>query len=69
MTNWDAHDARTAGLSPREEAALIQRMAKHRSQAARRHKGGCPCPACRVRRIDVNMQALRKLAADAKQVA
>jgi hypothetical protein len=69
MTNWDAHDARTDGLSPREEAALIQRMARYRSQSARRHKGGCPCPACHVRRIDANMRALRKLAADAKQVA
>lgn len=69
MTNWDAHDARESGLSPRAEAALILRMAERRAEAARRHEGGCSCPGCRVRRIDATMRALRKIAADAKQVA
>lgn len=67
--NWDAHDARTSDLSPAEEAALIRRLARKRSQEARRHKGACFCPACHVRRIDATMRALRKLAADAKQAA
>ncbi|WP_405941566.1 hypothetical protein [Streptomyces sp. NBC_00207] len=69
MTTWDAHDARTSDLSAADEAALIRRLARYRSVAARRHKGGCVCPACHVRRVDANMRALRKLAADAKQVA
>ncbi|MFE2326077.1 hypothetical protein ACFXD5_19480 [Streptomyces sp. NPDC059385] len=66
--NWDAHDARTSGLSPKEEAALIRRMARQRARDGRAHGGGCLCPACHVRRIDANMRALRKLAAKAKQV-
>lgn len=69
MTAWDAHDARTSDLTPKEEAALIRRLARKRSQAARKHRGGCVCVACQVRRVDANMRALRKLAADARQVA
>ena len=69
MTAWDAHDARTAGLSPAEESDLICALAMQRSAVARKHRGGCPCEACRVRRADASMRALRKLAADAKQVA
>ncbi|MCX4778113.1 hypothetical protein [Streptomyces sp. NBC_01264] len=67
--NWDAHDARATGLTPKAEAALIQGMAKLRAQEARDHKAGCRCVACQVRRIDANMRALRKQAADAKAVA
>lgn len=69
MTAWDSHDARTAGLSPSEEADLIWALAIQRSDAARKHRGGCPCEACRVRRTDASMRALRALAATAKQVA
>ena len=69
MTAWDAHDARTSDLTPKEEAALIRRVARYWSAAARKHQGGCVCVACQVRRIDANMRALRKLAANAKAVA
>lgn len=69
MNAWDEHDARTAPLSAKEEAALIRRLARDRSAEARKHKGGCTCVACQVRRIDANMRALRKLAAGAKAVA
>ena len=69
MTNWDAHDTRTSQWSAWDEANLIRQLAKERSTAARKHKRGCTCPACRVRRIDANMRALRKITADAKRVA
>ena len=69
MTAWDAHDARTAGLSPAEESDLICALAMQRSAAARKHGSGCTCEACRVRRADATMRALRKLAADSRQVA
>lgn len=68
MTDWDAHDARTSGLTPRQEAALIRREAKKRARAGRSHAGGCLCAACRVRRIDENMRALRKITVGAKAV-
>lgn len=67
--NWAAHDARTSDLTPAEEAALIRQLARQRSRDGRWHGKGCLCPACHVRRIDAAMRALRKLAADAKQVA
>lgn len=49
MTNWDAHDARAVALTPQDEAALIQRMAKDRAMDALRHKPSCRCCGCRVR--------------------
>lgn len=49
MTNWDAHDARATGLTPKAEAALIRRMAADRALDALRHKGKCLCCGCRVR--------------------
>ncbi|GAA3268091.1 hypothetical protein [Streptomyces lavendulae] len=68
-TAWDSAWASTAGLSPAEESDLIWALAAMRSGAARKHGGGCPCVGCQVRRVDANMRALRKLAADAKAVA
>jgi hypothetical protein len=62
-TIWDSAWATTAGLSPAEESDLIWALAGMRSAAARKHRGGCPCEACRVRRADASMRALRKLAA------
>lgn len=60
MTNWDAHDARTSELTPKEEAALIRRMAADRAMDALRHKARCRCCGCRVRQ----WAAKRRLAKD-----
>ncbi|MFI5985113.1 hypothetical protein ACIBEA_30130 [Streptomyces sp. NPDC051555] len=68
MTDWDAHDARTSRLTPRQEAALIRAVAKERARGCRTHVRGCACNACYVRRIDATLRALRKAAADAKAV-
>lgn len=69
MRDWDSAWASTCGLTPAEESALIRALAAIRSKAARTHGGGCPCVGCQVRRMDANMRALRKLAADARAVA
>lgn len=60
MTNWDAHDARATGLTPKAEAALIHRMAADRALDALRHGGKCLCCGCRVR----EWAAKRRLAKD-----
>lgn len=63
MTNWDAHDARSSELSPREEAALIRRMAAERAMDALRHKPSCRCCGCRVRQWADRRRLARNYAA------
>lgn len=64
MTNWDAHDARAVGLTPKDEAALIQRMAKDRAMEALRHRAtSCWCCGCRVRQWAAKRQLAKDYAA------